>query len=731
MLVFQTGGFSTISIARASEGDLSNVAITPSSPTNNNSPIVSGDITEEVDGIVIMFDNNDPSMTNYTISLSPGDTTTFTSNGLAFCPETGICDINQLPDGDYAVSVDIFNDDPFTSLLDNPRVVSNNYLIDTIAPTIAKIETQDKNTNGKIDAFEVTMNEPIIDSSIDISDFAIANYIIDSIETGELPNDRTFELIVSEQTSEDGGATPTINYIQGTLSDLAGNLLVSANTISQDNIQPIIISALVNPNPTDEKTLTVVINFSELIDTLVEPTVAISGISDENIAVSQLQYSDKTWIGSAILPTIFQAKTGILSMANAADAAGNIMKENLSVATFEYNPIVLDATAPIGTIKINNKDVVTNSTIVNLQITASDDIAGLDAMQFSTDNISWTDWEEFNTEKIYTLPEGDGDKTIYARFKDKAGNISEPVSDSIFYGSRFEDTNNIAYPENNIVDSSDPTSLYFDGQLNPDLSFIVSEEFVGTANIIYGKYIANPETSLPTGITGIGKYYEIYSNPVNPTIFPVMIRIYYTQADLDAAGITDETQITGIYFFNNITQVWELYTDTGAITTDYFDGVTQYAGFVWANADHFTPITFGAETAIPQTSAPTTTTTSPIQVTTTTTTAVQIVLASSVASGIIDQTPTETAAAAPEPTVLKNNITTTTTIAPLAEKIGEIKGEEDADETSNRTLVTIIILLIALAAGVGGYYGYEYWLASNAIKSEKTTPKKPKNAGRW
>ena len=66
---------------------------------------------------------------------------------------------------------------------------------------------------------------------------------------------------------------------------------------------------------------------------------------------------------------------------------------------------------------------------------------------------------------------------------------------------------------------------------------------------------------------------------------------------------------------------------------------------------------------------------------------------------------------------------------------GEVKAtsdeKNDDEKNESRTLVTIIILLIALATGVGGYYGYEYWLLSS---QKKTTSKKGKNvkkSGRW
>jgi hypothetical protein len=52
-------------------------------------------------------------------------------------------------------------------------------------------------------------------------------------------------------------------------------------------------------------------------------------------------------------------------------------------------------------------------------------------ISFSTDGIIWSDWEPYENVKEYTLPEGDGEKTIYVRVRDNEGNLSLPVSVSV------------------------------------------------------------------------------------------------------------------------------------------------------------------------------------------------------------------------------------------------------------------------------------------------------------
>jgi hypothetical protein len=83
--------------------------------------------------------------------------------------------------------------------------------------------------------------------------------------------------------------------------------------------------------------------------------------------------------------------------------------------------IILDTSGPTGSIIINNGVAATNRTGVALSIAASDLGTGLDKMCLSNDNMTFTQWESFTGSKPWTLPEGDGVKTVYVQFMDKAG----------------------------------------------------------------------------------------------------------------------------------------------------------------------------------------------------------------------------------------------------------------------------------------------------------------------
>jgi len=98
-------------------------------------------------------------------------------------------------------------------------------------------------------------------------------------------------------------------------------------------------------------------------------------------------------------------------------------------------------TPPAGTITINGGASDTNVTTVFLSVSPADNLSGVAEMSFSSDGITFSPWEPYSetdigsipggNSAIWTLPGGNGTKTVYARFRDNAGNISQPYSDAI------------------------------------------------------------------------------------------------------------------------------------------------------------------------------------------------------------------------------------------------------------------------------------------------------------
>jgi uncharacterized alkaline shock family protein YloU len=109
--------------------------------------------------------------------------------------------------------------------------------------------------------------------------------------------------------------------------------------------------------------------------------------------------------------------------------------------TITLSTTVADATAPTGSISINSGAASTTSTSVTLTLSATDavGVTGYYVSETSTTPTAtasgWTSVTSTtsysNSSVSFTLSSGDGTKTVYAWFKDAAGNVSSSVSDTI------------------------------------------------------------------------------------------------------------------------------------------------------------------------------------------------------------------------------------------------------------------------------------------------------------
>jgi hypothetical protein len=150
----------------------------------------------------------------------------------------------------------------------------------------------------------------------------------------------------------------------------------------------------------------------------------LSGTADMSFSTDSILWSpweDYSTEGSVVLPTGDGEKTVYLRV---RDGAGNI--------AYDQDTIITDTTPPAPvTIEINSGDDETNSTSVTVDLTAEDGGSGIDAMSYIADGGTWSAWENFSSTLSLEVSTGDGEKLVYLRVKDKAGNIAEPVFDSI------------------------------------------------------------------------------------------------------------------------------------------------------------------------------------------------------------------------------------------------------------------------------------------------------------
>lgn len=92
----------------------------------------------------------------------------------------------------------------------------------------------------------------------------------------------------------------------------------------------------------------------------------------------------------------------------------------------------ISSSPPTGTILINGGDEVTHSTLVTLTISATDTGGAEKMMIANNSTFTGAIWEDFRESKSWTLSEYEGEKTVYIKFKDRTGSISNIYTDTIY-----------------------------------------------------------------------------------------------------------------------------------------------------------------------------------------------------------------------------------------------------------------------------------------------------------
>jgi hypothetical protein len=126
------------------------------------------------------------------------------------------------------------------------------------------------------------------------------------------------------------------------------------------------------------------------------------------------------------------SKTWTLTSGDGAKTVYVQYRDNAGNVTGSFSDsITLDATPPAGTININAGAIYANTTSATLFLSASDALSGIWQMCFSNDGSTWSPWEAYATTKAWSLPSGDGSKTVYVRYRDQVLNSSGNFSDTI------------------------------------------------------------------------------------------------------------------------------------------------------------------------------------------------------------------------------------------------------------------------------------------------------------
>ena len=165
--------------------------------------------------------------------------------------------------------------------------------------------------------------------------------------------------------------------------------------------------------------------------------------------------------------------------------------------------ILYDNSPPKVEVIINNgvKSVATNTVEIQFRYTS---LPSYMKISNTTAPTSSDDWQTFKTPIQWTLPLGDGEKTVYAIFKDDAGNEYGPVEAEIAIDTVAPTGNTIAILESDNPSSQEISKVLYE-KLPAYLHFNISDD--STKTIYY--HIGLATSTIPT------EYNEL-SYPANP-----------------------------------------------------------------------------------------------------------------------------------------------------------------------------------------------------------------------
>ncbi|MBU1720592.1 MAG: Ig-like domain-containing protein, partial [Bacteroidetes bacterium] len=169
------------------------------------------------------------------------------------------------------------------------------------------------------------------------------------------------------------------------------------------------------------------------VDAVISPTNKTSQtISGTTEAGATVEVRVDTWANVCVVEvdnTTWEcAISGLAEGVNtvtvkAIDEAGNFNSAGTN--------ITVDTVAPTGSVVIENNAAWTNSRAVALNLSASDNSGVVSSMRFANVGDTWSAWEAFALNKLWSLDPGDGIKTVSVQFMDGSGNQSDIFSDTI------------------------------------------------------------------------------------------------------------------------------------------------------------------------------------------------------------------------------------------------------------------------------------------------------------
>ncbi len=254
-------------------------------------------------------------------------------------------------------------------------------------------------------------------------------------------------------------------------------------------------------------------------------------VSDPSLVDQVMISNDASFTGASWVP-FSDTKSWWLASGDGTKTVYVKFKDKAGNVTGTYSDTILLATVSItGSVSINSGANYTTTRQVTLSLSATDALPSTSIAYVIISNdplFTGSSWVPYATQKAWWLAAGDGNKTVYVKFKDTSGNISGVYSDGIILDSVAPTgsvliNNGISATSNRQVILSLPTT---DPSAGSGVAYVIISNDASFAGASWIPYASSKTWWLTDGI-GTKAVYIRYKDKAGNTSVVYSDTIYY------------------------------------------------------------------------------------------------------------------------------------------------------------------------------------------------------------
>lgn len=481
---------------------ISLTALTPD-PNSDNTPTVSGTATEAIGTV---------SSVQYQMDSTAGSWSACTATDGSFnsASEAFSCTAATLSDGVHTINVRATDSSGNTTA--NGSVSTDTFTIDVTAPTGGSITYTDSyHTTTSVvltvgDGTDTT-------SGVNTSSRTVQRKSA-TLSAGNCGTYGSFSTITPSGTYPSVTDSTVVSgncyQYQYLVSDNATNqaTYTTSNVVKVDTVAPTTPGTPATTSPTADTTPSW--SWSASTDTssgLASPAYTVEWSTSASFASGVVSTTATTTSFTHVTP--LTDGTWYIRV-KATDGAGN------NSAHSATSSVQINTGAPTGSVSINSGADYTKITAVTLTLSASSGFfSGTGNIQMKLSNLadlSDASYEAFASTKAWTLPTGDGTKTVYVQFKDSTNNESGAYTDTIGLDTVVPNSFELTNPSNHAYTHNERPSFKWKAASTPDATSGLSKYKLEVDNGETGDFTIDSISPSRTTTDDTNQYTVAYEN---------------------------------------------------------------------------------------------------------------------------------------------------------------------------------------------------------------------------